>query len=238
MEIRLKQKREIDVNSIFTHTLLNESDKLFLLLVAHTSKTKETISIDDLQGVLNKDIYKVILELQFRNFIEIKNGKLLLTDQFLVKQLTEEDKLQLITRSINELNKRSEQITYGMVTELSGIPSIELRENKEFSEIIDSFSKPRTTYTVDHYGSVSLEKAERIEEKAEENIQEVVQEPRDLPFPFKRKGETKEDKRRRTQMICEDIKKKKLTQIEIGKKYGVNSSYVSILKKQMNQKKK
>ncbi|PDY82775.1 hypothetical protein [Bacillus cereus] len=238
MEIRLKQKREIDVNSIFTHSLLNESDKLFLLLVCHTSKTKETIHIDELKSVLNTDVYKVVLELQFRNFIEIRNGKLLLSEQFLVKQLSHEEKLQLIAKGIGELNKRSELITYGTVSEISGISSVELRENKEFSEIIDSFSKPRTTYTVDHFGSVSLEKTEKIEEKEEEIVKDVVQKPQELPFPFKRKGETKEDKRRRTEMIVEDIKEKKMSGIEIGKKYGVNSSYVSILKKQMNKKKK
>lgn len=234
MEIRLKQKREIDVNSIFTHTLLNESDKLFLLLVTHTSKVKETVHIDELKGVLNTDVYKVILELQFRNFIEIRNGKLLLSDQFLVKQLTEEDKLQLITRSINNLNKQGELITYGMVSELSGIPSAELRENKEFSEIIDSFEKPRTTYTVDHFGSVSLEKTEKIEEKEEEIVENVVPEPIVKP----EKDEIKIDKKARKQLILEALKKGKLTQTEIGKKYGVTSSYVCLLKKQMHKKKK
>ncbi|HFK9703749.1 TPA: hypothetical protein ACG05V_005410 [Bacillus pacificus] len=234
MEIRLKQKREIDVNSIFTHSLLNESDKLFLLLIAHTSKSKEAIVIDELQGVSNKDIYKVILELQFRNFIEIRNGKLLLSDQFLVKQLTEEEKLQLITRSINDLNKQGEAITYGMVSELSGIPSIELRENKEFSDIINSFSQKRTTYTVDHFGSVSLEKTEKIEEKKEEIVKEIISEPIIKP----EKSETKIDKKERKRLIIEDLKKGKLTQTSIGMKYGVTASYVCIVKKQMNKKKK
>ncbi|GCF76362.1 MULTISPECIES: hypothetical protein [Bacillus cereus group] len=234
MEIRLKQKREIDVNSIFTHTLLNESDKLFLLLICHTSKTKETIHIDELKGVLNTDVYKVVLELQFRNFIEIRNGKLLLSDQFLVKQLTHEEKLQHIAKSIGELNKRNELITYGTVSEMSGISSTELRENKEFSDVIESFSNRGVTYTVDHSGSVSLEKTEKIEEKEEEIAKEIVQEPVVKP----EKSETKTDKKERTRLILEALKKGKLTQTEIGKKFGVTPSYVCILNKQMKKKTK
>lgn len=221
MEVKIKQKREINVQSIFANQKLNETDKVFLLLINHVAQSKESIGIEELQETLNQDVYKVIVELLFKGLIEIRNGKLLLMEEFLVKQLSQEEKMQLIARSIGELNKKNEPITFGMVSELTGIRSQELRENKEFSEVIESFLKQGKTYNVDQTGSVSFPKPDT---KNEENKTES-----------KTEG-IKEGKKERTKMIVADLRKKNMTQVEIARKHNVSEGYVSYLKKNIMNK--